>query len=68
MRAPVVRALRGAWTPLLWYYSIAIVVPVLNGAASRDTLFFEHTAFVLLVPVVLVGVVSLLSRLRAGPR
>jgi hypothetical protein len=68
MRAPVVRALRGAWTPLLWYYSIAVVVPLLNGAASRDTLFFEHTAFVLLVPVVLVGVVGLLSRLRAGPR
>ena len=68
MKAPLVRAFRGAWTPLLWYYSVAVVVPLLNGAASRDTRFFEHTAFVLLVPVVLVGVVSLLSRLRAGPR
>jgi hypothetical protein len=68
MKAPVTRALRGASTPLLWYYAIAVVVPLLNGAASRDTLFVEHTAFVLLVPVVLVTVVGLLTGLRAGPR
>jgi hypothetical protein len=68
MKAPVARALRGASTPLLWYYAIAVVVPLLNGAASRDTLFVEHTAFVLLVPVVLVTVVGLLTGLRAGPR
>lgn len=68
MKGPIPRAFRGASTPLLWYYAIAVVVPLLNGAASRDALFFEHTAFVLLVPVVLVTVVGLLSRIRAGPR
>jgi hypothetical protein len=68
MKAPIPRAFRGASTPLLWYYAIAVVVPLLNGAAARDPLFFEHTAFVLLVPVVLVTVVGLLSRIRAGPR
>jgi hypothetical protein len=68
MNAPIARAFRGASTPLLWYYAVAIVVPLLNGAASRDTLFVEHTAFVLMVPVVLVTVVGLLMRIRAGPR
>jgi hypothetical protein len=68
MKAPTGRAFGGAATPLLWYYAIAVVVPLLNGAASRDAQFFEHTSFVLLVPVVLVMVVALLSRIRAGPR
>jgi len=62
------RAFGGAATPLLWYYAIAVVVPLLNGAASRDALFLEHTAFVLLVPVALVTVVGLLSRIKDGPR
>ena len=66
MKAPMARAFGGAATPLLWYYAIAVVVPLLNGAASRDALFFEHTAFVLLVPVVLVTVVSLLSVFSKG--
>ena len=66
MKAPMARAFGGAATPLLWYYAIAIVVPLLNGAASRDALFFEHTAFVLLVPVVLVAIVSLLSVFSKG--
>jgi hypothetical protein len=68
VKAPLARAFRGASTPLLWYYAIAVAVPLLNGAASRDPLFFEHTAFVLLVPLVLVTVVGLLARIRAGPR
>jgi hypothetical protein len=62
------RVFGGAATPLLWYYAIAVVVPLLNGAASRDALFFEHTAFVLLVPVALVTVVGLLRRIKDGPR
>ena len=66
MKAPMARAFGGAATPLLWYSAIAIVVPLLNGAASRDALFLEHTAFVLLVPVVLVTVVSLLSVFSKG--
>jgi hypothetical protein len=66
MKAPITRAFREASTPLLWYYAIAVVVPLLNGAASRDTLFFEHTAFVLLVPVVLVTVVGLLIVFSKG--
>jgi hypothetical protein len=66
MKAPIARAFRGAWTPLLWYYAIAVVVPLLNGAASRDTLFFEHTVFVLLVPVVLVVLLSM-GALRRAP-
>jgi len=69
MKAPIARAFRGASTPLLWYYAIAVVVPLLNGAASRDALFLEHTVFVLLVPVGLVTVVGLLSKgaLRRAP-
>jgi hypothetical protein len=68
MKTRTWRVFGGAATPLLWYYAIAVVVPLLNGAASRDALFLEHTAFVLLVPVVLVTVVGLLRRIRAGPR
>ena len=68
MKGPMARAFGGAATPLLWYYAIAVVVPLLNGAAARDAQFFEHTAFVLLVPVVLVTVVGLLSRIKDGPR
>ena len=66
MKAPLARAFRGASTPLLWYYAIAVVVPLLNGAASRDALFVEHTAFVLLVPVALVVLLSM-GALRRAP-
>jgi hypothetical protein len=62
MRAAVVRAFRGAAAPIAWYYAIAVAVPVLNGV-PLDRSFFEHVAFVLAVPPVLITLVGLLRGL-----
>lgn len=64
MRAAMARAFRGAAAPLLSYYAISVVVPLLNGA--RGVPFFEHVCFVLLVPPVLIAVTGL--RVKGGPR
>jgi hypothetical protein len=53
MRATIFSALGRASRPLSWYYTIAVAVPVLNGA-TLDSVFLEHAAFVLAVPVVIV--------------
>ena len=53
MKADLAGAFARAWRPLAWYYTIAVAVPVLNGA-TLDRGFLEHAAFVLAVPVVIV--------------
>ena len=70
MRAAIAGAFRGASAPLAWYYAIAVAVPVLNGA-PLDRPFFEHVAFVLVVPpvvVTLAGLVRGLVRTTGGGR
>jgi hypothetical protein len=62
---PLGRAFRSAFAPLLWYYAIAVAVPVLNGA-TIDRPFLEHVAFVIAVPLVLIALAgSALSLRRA---
>ncbi len=61
------RAFRGAAAPLLSYYAISVVVPLLNGGAARAVPFFEHVCFVLLVPPVLI-VITGLKVPKGGPR
>ena len=67
MKAAMARAFRGAAAPLLSYYAISVVVPLLNGAGARGVPFLEHVCFVLLVPPVLI-VVTGLKVPRGGPR
>jgi hypothetical protein len=70
MKAALRSAFRGASAPLLWYYAIAVAVPVLNGA-PLDRLFLEHVAFVLAVPpgvITLVGLLRRLMRTSGGGR
>lgn len=50
---------RSMATPLVWYYMIAIAVPVANGAAARSLAFREHTMFVLMVPLLCMALVAL---------
>lgn len=64
MRTAMARAFRGAAAPLLSYYAVCVVVPLLNGGAARAGPFFEHVCLVLLVPPVLVVITSL--RIRGG--
>jgi hypothetical protein len=54
MRQAIARSLRRAATPLLWYYAVAIVVPVANGAGTGAG-FVEHAAFVLVLPLVFIA-------------
>jgi hypothetical protein len=67
MKAAMARAFRGAAAPLLSYYAISVVVPLLNGAGAQGVPFLEHVCFVLLVPPVLI-VVTGLRVPRGGPR
>jgi hypothetical protein len=60
---PLGRAFRSAFAPLLWYYAIAVAVPVLNGA-TIDRPFLEHVAFVIAVPLMLTVLAGSASSLR----
>jgi exosortase K len=53
---------RGYAFPLGVYYLITLAVPVTNGALS-DAVFVRHAVFVLVTPVVLVGVLLLATTL-----
>jgi len=62
------RAFRGAAAPLLSYYAISVVVPLLNGAGVEGAPFLEHVCFVLLVPLVLIAATGLKVSTKVGPR
>ena len=52
LAASVAAGWRRAAVPLIWYYAIAVAVPLANGAA-----FGEHMVFVIVVPPVFISVV-----------
>lgn len=59
---------RRAWLfvfPLLVYYATTLGLPLLNGAYARGADFREHTAFVLLTPLLLVLPLGLYRVARA---
>ena len=62
MKAAMVGAFGRASRALAWYYAIAVAVPVLNGA-TLDSLFLEHVAFVLAVPIMIVTAAACALRL-----
>lgn len=45
---------RGSVLPLLVYYAVMLGVPLLNGGYRQGGRFWEHAAFVLLLPLLLV--------------
>jgi len=59
--------LRRLLLPLLIYYAIALGIPLVNGAYSRGAEFWQHSLFVVLIPIaVLLPVVTVygVQRLR----
>lgn len=56
--------------PLLIYYATTLGIPFVNGS-YREAAFWEHSAFVLLLPVALIGIytvaTSVGAALRGGP-
>jgi hypothetical protein len=48
-------------TPLAWYLSITIAIPLANGAAGRESSLLEHTVFVVGIPLVLIAVARVLT-------
>jgi exosortase K len=50
---------RSVAAPLVWYYAITIVIPLLNGAAASGLPFVEHTLFVLIVPLLFIALAAL---------
>ena len=64
MKATIVSAFGRASRPLAWYYAVAVAVPVLNGA-TLDSVFLEHVAFVLAVPVMIVTAAACALRLAS---
>ncbi|HKY27445.1 MAG TPA: exosortase K [Pyrinomonadaceae bacterium] len=49
--------------PLLIYYAIMLGIPMANGAYRKGTDFWEHSLYVLLIPLPLVLLVTLARRL-----
>jgi exosortase K len=50
---------RSMAAPLMWYYAITIVIPLLNGAAASGLPFVEHTLFVLILPLLFFALAAL---------
>ena len=48
--------------PLTVYYTITLAIPIANGA-YRDSEFLTHSLFVLLTPLVLIGMFAALRKL-----
>jgi exosortase K len=55
-------------TPLVWYYAIAIVVPLMNGAGRRGGAVVEHMLFVLVLPLLIAAIVAILKRFYSARR
>ena len=45
-------------TPLVFYYGVAILIPLANGAAGNGAAFVAHAVAVLVMPAVLVALVA----------
>lgn len=58
---------RQARLPLLIYYATTVGIPLANGAYRRGTEFWEHSAFVLVVPLLVAFLVFTLRFLSAVP-
>jgi len=52
--------LKRARFPLGIYYVVTLVMPLLNGAFRRGTEFWEHSAFVLILPLVTVATIVII--------
>jgi exosortase K len=50
---------RSVAAPLVWYYAITIVIPLLNGAAASSLPFVEHALFVLILPLLFIALAAL---------
>lgn len=55
--------LRQAFFPLLVYYATALGIPLLNGGYRQGSGFWEHSAFVLLIPLLLILPFAMFHRL-----
>ena len=54
--------------PLLIYYATALGVPLANGAYRQGTDFWEHSAFVLITPLLLIFPIAAFRLYRWRPR
>jgi exosortase K len=61
--------LRKSFFPLFVYYAAALGIPLANGAYRQGRDFWEHSLFVLLIPLLLIGPLAMLClwRSRTGP-
>ncbi len=59
--------LRRSLVPLLAYYSITLVVPLVNGAYRQGAAFLEHALFVLLTPPVIIGLLYIVRPAKKQP-
>ena len=50
----IVHAFRRTAVPLVFYYTVTLVLPVVNGAASAGAVFLEHALIVFVVPLAVV--------------
>lgn len=50
--------------PLLIYYAVTLVIPLLNGASRQRGAFLEHSVFVLFLPLLLIAPLALFARMR----
>lgn len=69
LRTTVGHAFRRMALPLVCYYAVTLVVPLVNGAAQSSA-FVEHALVVLVVPllfIVLACAVHEMARALAGP-
>jgi exosortase K len=54
--------------PISIYYAITLAIPLLNGSYRQGAAFWEHFAFVLVLPLVLIGLVMLFCAGRRAVR
>jgi exosortase K len=59
---------RAALFPLAIYYATTIVIPLLNGSYRRGTAFWEHSAFVFVLPLLVILPLFLQQLLAANLR
>ena len=48
------RAFRRASIPLAAYYAVTLAIPLANGAAQSNAVFFTHALAVLVIPPVII--------------
>jgi hypothetical protein len=50
--------------PLAIYYTTTLGIPLANGAYQQGTAFWEHSIFVLLLPMILVLPLAVIHRIK----